>query len=108
MPSEAPLLADAEAGEDLTQQRIGVEAAGDLGEGFLGEAKVFGDQFGAGVGGEGIAGLLQLSVDPAEGVDVAGASAEAAFAGVLADQVVDEFVEALLQRGADGEFRAEG
>ena len=48
-PFNATLLPDAEAPEDLPQQIVGGERAGDLAQGLVRRAKCFGQQFELGI-----------------------------------------------------------
>src|SRR5580765_1301153 len=52
--ADASLLADTEAAEDLAEQLVRRERAGDLAEALVGEAEFFGEQVERGVGARGL------------------------------------------------------
>lgn len=87
---------DAEVGEDLAKQGLGIHRAGDLAEGVLGGAQVFGEQF-AGALCEFRFGTGRRLAGAVQGIDMPAACTEGTgFAGATADvfsQRATQFVE---------------
>ena len=98
-------FADAEAAEDVAEEGVGGHPPGDLAEGIVGGAEGFGGQFEGFVGELAGGASSTWSAARPEGVDVAGAGGEGAFArirGVGAGQMAQagvQGVEALRRCG---------
>ena len=63
-------LADAEAGEDAPQQVVAAEGAGDLTQGLLGHAQVFGEEFACAHQGQLVAAVIEVLFSLVQGFEV--------------------------------------
>ena len=103
------LFADTEARENHAQQIVGGKFAGDFAARVLGEAQVFGEKLDLIVVAEG--GVFQLGFGFVQGVEVAAAGEEQAFAFALPADFLQECVfeqieaDAGFGRQADDTFR---
>ena len=77
-------LADAETGENLTQQRLAVDHAGDFVQFALRQPQFFGSQFTGAVDPQPLGCVMQVGADPAQRRDMAGAGAEGSLACLAA------------------------
>ena len=76
-----PLLSDAKAGEDLGEDVVGGDGAGDGAEVVEGAAEVLGDKVGRGAGAEAETDVAEGVSGLAEGIGVAGVDDEGARLG---------------------------